>query len=905
MDNFVKSFIKDNKPQVEKYKKYFKENDWSIPVLNKDTEGNISTSKYYYVKDVKVKQKGAYVLLHEGKESEYKIQAKIVKTIVDRLKHFHSVVESDIGKSKSVDNMVDKMVDLIECHLKRVDNYIRNSDSLELKQTSDSSEKTEKDFQSEDIEFDNLLYGDKSDISDKINKLDLNQDKEHSLLELHGNSKAPLAMRDAVEAEYPHIKEYVETLGIDFDSPPKNEMLIHVKNPPVWNPDKHYFEQDKKTLQFYVDEFKKLRRGIKLGSVFISPWMYSHLNVFKTDIPTEVEELDGSFSSKDVIMNPPLRDNEWFIIQDNFVKAKKLDEMLFLCATRRAAKTTLISSLLQWTALDKGGELVVAGGSAKDLGQIEKNFKKTMLHSNPAFYYPNITNDWSKMVRLGVKKKNQKNINPCFLAVINLDSGADKKSEILAGFTPNAFVLDEAMKSPFKTQLDGAKPSFDSPYGKRLVPILSGTGSANEELTEDAHLMLKKPESYNIHVMDWKALERNIPEKYITWKRRDFGTYIPAQMSSKTGMVKREIGLAEYLGIEETKAIKPMKIMVTQWDKSIDIILKDREAIKDDKKSLNKEKAYYPIDPEEIFLSGKENPFPKEALIRHKERIIEEGNVGKNVELFFNEKTQKVEYDLTSKEVADFPYAGGFHDSPVTIYEDPLPNAPFEFCIVGLDDYKQEEASSDSVGSFVVIRRDTEKVVATYHSRPDPHGKLHEQGKLLCELYNGPVFMENADMGFKEFTDRLEVTDEYILKSVDFLGDVNYDANQRRQYGWQPTTKNKAYIFNIMFKILTKKEDYEDLEGKIRTRYKFERLINDVRLLDEMINYRPGGNFDGLTALMSAYGYDYYLTVTGQAPDKPMTEEEKKRKKQMLDKKKTNSRKRGMFPESRRKGRLW
>ena len=246
MDNFVKSFIKDNKPQVEKYKKYFKENDWSIPVLNKDTEGNISTSKYYYVKDVKVKQKGAYVLLHEGKESEYKIQAKIVKTIVDRLKHFHSVVESDIGKSKSVDNMVDKMVDLIECHLKRVDNYIRNSDSLELKQTSDSSEKTEKDFQSEDIEFDNLLYGDKSDISDKINKLDLNQDKEHSLLELHGNSKAPLAMRDAVEAEYPHIKEYVKTLGIDFDSPPKNEMLIHVKNPPVWNPDKHYFEQDKK-----------------------------------------------------------------------------------------------------------------------------------------------------------------------------------------------------------------------------------------------------------------------------------------------------------------------------------------------------------------------------------------------------------------------------------------------------------------------------------------------------------------------------------------------------------------------------------------------------------------------------------------------------------------------------------
>lgn len=904
MDSFVKNFIKDNKPQVEKYRKYFKDNHWGKPIIKRDSNGNIVSSKYYYVKDVRTKEAG---VLHEGKESEYKIQHKIVDTVLGRLKHFYSIVESDIGnpKQKSINNMVGIMVDLIKYHTNRVDRYIRHSNALQEKETTEEDTKTTKDYQSEEIKFDNLLYEDKAKILDSLNNLDLDKTKEHSLLELREGFVAPLAMRETIEAEFPHIKDYVSTLDIDWDSPPKNEMLIHIKNPPEWNPDKHYFEQDLKTLQFYVDEFKKIKNGIKLGKVFISPWMYCHLNVFKTDIPTKVENLDGTFSSEDKIMNPPLRDNEWFIIQDNYEEAKKLGEMLFIAATRRAAKTTLIASLIQWTSLAKGGELVVAGGSAKDLGQIEKNFKKTSLHCNPAFYYPNTTNDWTKRVTLGVKKKNQKTISSCFLAVINLDSGAESKSEILAGFTPNLFVLDEAMKSTFKDQLDGALPSFDSPHGKRLVPVLSGTGNANDALTVDAYKMLKHPKDYGVFNMPWEKLERNVPKNLITWKRRDFGTYIPAQMSAKTGMVKKEIPLAEYLNIKQTRALEPMTILVTDWENSLKLIEADREKIKNDKKSLTKEKAYYPIDPEEIFLSGKENPFPREAIMRHMDYLQEKGDVGKPVELYFNEQTGKVDWIDSRKEVAEFPFGGGFHDSPVTIFQEPLPNLPYQLCQAGLDDYKQEQADSESVGSWVIIRRDTEEVVATYHSRPDPHGKFHEQGKLLLELYNTSVFMENEDMDFKGYTDRLECTDEFILKSVDFLGDVNFDINQKRQYGWQPTTKNKSFLFGIMFKMVTKKETYEDSEGRVRERYQFERTIKDLRLLEEMANYKPDGNFDGLTALMSAYGYDFYLTVTGQAPEKPLTEEQKQKKKEELEKRRQKMSRRNLFPKERRRGRYW
>lgn len=1669
MSDFVNSFIKDNKPQIEKYKKYFKDNHWGKPVVEKDDNGRIKRSKYYYVKDIKVKDVGT---IHEGKEPEYKIQDKIVKTVLSRLKYFHSFVENDIGKSVKVDRMIKSMVDLIEYHTRRVDRYIRNSDSLEEKDEVEGSEKTKKDYQSEEINFDNELYKDRATINDGLEKLDLEQKKEKSLLELKDDAKAPLAMREKIEEEFLHIREYVKTLGIDFTSPPKNEMFVNIKNPPEWDVNKHYFEQEKKTLQFYVDEFKKIKNGIKLNGVHISGWLYTHLNVFKAPIPVEVlNELSGEKTIEDKIINPKLRDNEWFIIQQAYKKAAAENRMMFLCATRRAAKTTLIDSHLQWKALSGGKTLVVAGGSAKDLSHIEKGFKITMTNAHPAFYLPNISNDWSKSVKLGMKKKNQRDILVSTLDIYNLDGGTEGKSELLAGLTPDTFVLDECMKSPFKEQLDAALPAFEAHGKMRFVPMLAGcvckgtkvwnnkgelvniedlkqqegiigyngksfskepitwmkpptkkpsyritttgnyqiecsedhpllssiktnslyasfkradslkegdyiytlnkvnifgrnnerharlfgllvgdgynenTGSelytdddsiydwvksnysikivkefktntgntyrrlyikglknifentdipnktginkelpenwgsytkkalseliaglfdsdgslsiknekiryryrsisfkiidnlrfalskygihptitvstekqtiikgkvynrkpiyelsiaraedilifvknikllsehkklkienleelnkksttstikkisvnkegkgkyfenlknntglrrvsvkkieyigerdvynltagntntyiangfvthntgGNESLAQDATKILKDPVKYQVTEMDWDALEEKIPPQCITWKRRKFATFLPGQMSVVASDLREQTNLSEYLGVK-SKELEKIEIFVTDWEKSKERFEKRREEKKHDKKSLYKEKVYFPLDPEDILLSGDENPFPKEALRRHRDRLIEEGNIGKNVELFYDERIGQVTYELSNKEVAEFPFGGGFHDSPVTIYEDPLPNAPFELVVSGCllpgekvltekgeknvedvtledklinkegdyvdinslqtrykndeyvyslrvggscryttftkehpiyvsrpvyyktnlskgrvkkynfgkegfveakdiekgdwvkfpniyynkknefdiddlwnkhkeniesplykedfwlflgtflgdgwtqgkykvvfsfstqeelhiknieniiknifnknvykrkrkkaevielsfsckelnsflnenfseyalnknipewvkkvkdkfkynlicgylnsdgctmnhpkgnlytkfvsisqklledfqdilyslkivssitklrdeeyhtfsngytskvkkayqlvisqqgtlkihnnlrenitlkkpkilrevkkyrrgkesfmsddgmyiynkviditsnkytgyvynfdcdthtfvtknisthncDDYKQEQANSDSVGSFVLVRRDTGRVVASYHSRPDPHGKFHEQGKLLLELYNTPVFMENEDMGFKEYTDRQELTDEYILKSVDFLGDVNFDTNNKRQYGWQPTTKNKSFLFGVTSKIIDKKEEYEDSEGRVRQRYVFERTINDIRLLDEMINYKAGGNFDGLTALMSAYGYDFYLEVTGQAPQKPLTEEEKKKKQEMLIKRKERMTKRSLFPKSHRRGRYW
>ena len=900
MSDFIKSFEKKNRPQFQKYSKYFKDTDWSVPVIERNEDGKIIFHKYYTVKDVKFGD-----TTFEGKEGEYRVQQKIAETILNRLKHFSLNTTPEERSGKKATSLINQMLKIINTHIKRIDDIMQSTSFTAGEGIEGDDKKTEKDYKSDEIAFDNLIYKDQTSLiegTDKIN-LETKKSEDTSGIQFLDNVKAPLSMHHVLVDLYPEIKKKVEAMGIDFESPPKNEMLIHIEDKPVWDEDKHYFEQDKKTLQFYVDEYKKIRRGITIDGVHISPWLYCHLNIFHTPIPVpKKNELTGEMGVEDVIMNPPLRDNEYYIIQDNYYEAKRQGTMMFLCATRRAAKTTLISSHLYHKLLEMKRVLVVAGGSAKDLGQIEANFKIAISKAHPAFAAPTISDDWTKDVKIGIKKKNQKDILIGELNVVNLNSGGAKSSERLAGFTPDAFVLDECMKQPFLDQLNAAKPAFDSPYGKRLVAILSGTGSSNDDLVKDAIQVLARPEEEGILPMNYEALERGVPEEGITWKRRKFGTFLPGQMSAKEGMVKIEKTLPEYLGIPPTKNLDRIKILVTDWIKAKDIIKSDRKKLEGNKKSLKKETVYYPMDPEEIFLSGKTNPFPHEEINKYIKELEETGDVGKKVILEYDSQGN-IQYELSDKEYAEYPYGGGFHDAPVTIFQDPLPEMPWEFCIVGLDDYKQEQADSDSLGSFVVLRRDTREVVASFHSRPDPHSKFHRQGYMLMQMYNCPVFMENADMDLKTYLDNLgyHVSDKYLLKAVTFLGDMTMDNNQRREYGWNPTTKNKSYLLGIAINFSKEEITSTNEEGNPITRLGFRR-IKDIRILKDMANFRPDGNYDALTAFMSALAYDYYLTVNYGAPVL-LSPEQKAEKERRLREWRANKKAVSIFPSS--KTRSW
>jgi hypothetical protein len=67
--------------------------------------------------------------------------------------------------------------------------------------------------------------------------------------------------------------------------------------------------------------------------------------------------------------------------------------------------------------------------------------------------------------------------------------------------------------------------------------------------------------------MNWDALERGIDKEDIKWTRRKFGTFAPAAMSAKDGMLKIKSNLAKYLGRPESEELAKIEIMLTDWKK--------------------------------------------------------------------------------------------------------------------------------------------------------------------------------------------------------------------------------------------------------------------------------------------------------------------------------------------------
>ena len=829
MSDFLDNYIKKNRPFFKKQFKYLTDNDWTL----RENYKTYSRSK----KD----EESLIVTDYRALNEEFKLQAQLVDGVLDRVKYLVNKVKSE-HKNPKFKRFYKFCLEIVEFHTERIDTYTISADL-------DAIPKGER---GDEMEFQSICFKHFTKITDMINSFEIiDEEKSAGLVQFHASKIAPLSMHWELVKIFPAIEKELERKGIDFDSPPKNEFLINIENAPVWEVEKHYWEQDKDTLQFYIDEFKKIRYGVVIDGVKILPETYFQVNVFKAPIPTLLTNPNtGELYSEDIIQNPPLRDNEWFIIQDSYQRAKKESKMLFIAATRRAAKTTFNACHLCHGITIGKNKLVCAGGSSTDLGHVRDALLVHFQNVNPAFRIDRLGTDWEKGVIFGIKSKDNKDIPNSILKIANLDAGGNKKSEILAGFTPDAFILDEVMKIPFKSQLEGFKPALDSPYGKRCVAILTGT-AGNIELSKDGFSVLNYPDANDILQMDWEALERNVPEEAITWKRTKFGTFIPGQMSAKDGLVKITTTLDKYLGIRNAPNLAKIKINVTDWVKAKEIMTTDRKKKEGQREAFIKEKLYFPFNTEEMLMSTKVNPFPEDEARAHLAEIREAGRTGRKVDLTKDTSGQIVAKD-SEKELPVFPHQGGFHDSPVILFE-PLPKEkpPRGLYVASLDDYKQEQASSDSLGCFIIYKRQSgndimgDRIVAIYTSRPNPHSKFHRVGHMLLEAFNAECLMENEDMEFKIYLDGIHQTEQWLIPSFNIAGDITLKQNQRRMYGISPNG-NKSTIINKVVNYCKEPRQYVDEEGNHREVLGIH-LIEDEMLLEEIINYKEGDNFDRIT----------------------------------------------------------
>lgn len=839
MSEYVDSYIEKYKPALLKTEKYIKDNDWTL------------------LGGIIIPEKGK---AYNPKQDEFLVQDQSILILIDRLKFFAKKASAQ-HRLPQFKKYVKHVMKVVNIHMNRIDNYI-NGFSLEEIATND--------LKLEEMDFHNTLQKKYNTIDDAVESLDIKfGDEGVNVIEFFSDVKAPLSMHKVLISipEYADIiQKELDYRKIDFDTPPKNEMLIYMDNVPKWDTNLHYWQQEASVLQFYVDEFKKIKSGINIDGIYISGWAYYHINIYIAPIPVNTwNETKQKFFSQDVKMNPPLRDSDYMIFENRDRLEDSEYKLLFLACSRRVAKTTTEASMLSHAATLGEETLLCAGASTKDLEQLAKNFKIDNLNKNSAFRVFNVTNDWSKKVELGIKTKGNKTILLSTLHIINTDSGNNK--EIFAGFSPtNIVVIDEAMKSNFLEALEGLMPALvGSNGGIRARVILSGT-AGTEALSADGVKALNDPETYSIMPMQWDILERGVDPEYMTWeedKLRPFGAFIPGQC--RVDMPKIESNLADYLGKPESEELRKIKIKITDWKAAKEKIEIERESVTRDKVKLHKTIIYAPTKPSEITMSGKMNRLPVAEAKAHKQYLLETGLWDRRFELI-RDTEGNIKQVPSKKPLADFPHKGGIVDAPFLIFEDiPKEKPKFGMYSGGFDDYASEDSDTSSLASFYVKKNTvigdpfSNKIVASITFRPEKHSEVWEKWLLLMEAYNlnQTAFGENFNYGIKDFLDKRQLSEKYLAPSLDFTASFNIPNNGKRKTGWNPSTAKK-FVFDLFVDECNETFEIEQEDGSIRY-LKGVQLIDDLGLLEEIIMFSDNLNVDRITSACGAFSYAHYL----------------------------------------------
>lgn len=550
--------------------------------------------------------------------------------------------------------------------------------------------------------------------------------------------------------------------------------------------------------------------------------------------------------------------------------------------------TTIMSSLLQMNAtMTIGLSHSVVGFSDSDLSNIGEYCEYGLDHVHPFFRINRTKTDWSSGVTLGKRMSNGVRDVHAVISIANINMGRKTSTQKTAGLTPATAIFDEVGKGPIKKPYTAAMPSYDTPYGWRLSPILAGTGG-EVELSKDAQEMFSDPETYNLLVMDWDILNRRAM-KGKTWKERKWAMFVPGQMANSG--VKRTIGLGDYLGKPDDKKLNKIKIDATDFEASTNKLNEERKKLSTkDRVAYTSHTMFYPFTIDDCFLSSSQNLFPVEYAIKHKNDLLELGQYSGMLCDVFLESGNKLGTTKSNKQLAGFPFSGGVIDAPVQIFEMPQSNRFDDFIYVsGSDPYKQAKSDTPSLGAFYVFKRRVGirdpyayRIVASYVSRPSSIDQFCRTCEVLQKGYGAICLMENADQMYEQYLNRKSgMPASFFLFAGEAIANkyVKAGSRQNSKLGLYPTPGNQNLLFSCVVDYCWQDFviGYDDQTGLDIT-VKGIELIDDIALLDEIIQYKPGLNVDRIIAFGHALVLARYFDDNNYMPKSKIEEMNNARK---------------------------
>lgn len=550
--------------------------------------------------------------------------------------------------------------------------------------------------------------------------------------------------------------------------------------------------------------------------------------------------------------------------------------------------TTIMSSLLQMNAtMTIGLSHSVVGFSDSDLSNIGEYCEYGLDHVHPFFRINRTKTDWSSGVTLGKRMSNGVRDIHAIISIANINMGRKTSTQKTAGLTPATAIFDEVGKGPIKKPYTAAMPSYDTPYGWRLSPILAGTGG-EVELSKDAQEMFSDPDTYNLLVMDWDILNRRAM-KGKTWKERKWAMFVPGQMANSG--VKRTIGLGDYLGKPDDKKLNKIKIDATDFEASTNKLNEERKKLSTkDRVAYTSHTMFYPFTIDDCFLSSSQNLFPVEYAIKHKNDLLESGQYSGMLCDVFLESGNKLGTTKSNKQLAGFPFSGGVIDAPVQIFEMPQSNRFDDFIYVaGQDPYKQAKSDTPSLGSFYIFKRRVGirdpyayRIVASYVSRPSSIDQFCRTCEVLQKGYGAICLMENADQMYEQYLNRKSgMPASFFLFAGEAIANkyVKAGSRQNSKLGLYPTPGNQNLLFSCVVDYCWQDFviGYDDNTGLDIT-VKGIELIDDIALLDEIIQYKPGLNVDRIIAFGHALVLARYFDDNNYMPKSKIDEMNNARK---------------------------
>lgn len=550
--------------------------------------------------------------------------------------------------------------------------------------------------------------------------------------------------------------------------------------------------------------------------------------------------------------------------------------------------TTIMSSLLQMNAtMTIGLSHSVVGFSDSDLSNIGEYCEYGLDHVHPFFRINRTKTDWSSGVTLGKRMSNGVRDVHAIISIANINMGRKTSTQKTAGLTPATAIFDEVGKGPIKKPYTAAMPSYDTPYGWRLSPILAGTGG-EVELSKDAQEMFSDPDTYNLLVMDWDILNRRAM-KGKTWKERKWAMFVPGQMANSG--VKRTIGLGDYLGKSDDKKLNKIKIDATDFEASTNKLNEERKKLSTkDRVAYTSHTMFYPFTIDDCFLSSSQNLFPVEYAIKHKNDLLESGQYSGMLCDVFLESGNKLGTTKSNKQLAGFPFNGGILDAPVQIFEMPQSNNFSDYVYVaGLDAYKQAKSETASLGTFYIFKRRVGirdpyayRIVVSYAARPSSIDQFCRTCEVLQKGYGAICLMENADQMYEQYLNRKSgMPASFFLFAGEAIANkyVKAGSRQNSKLGLYPTPGNQNLLFSCVVDYCWQDFviGYDDQTGLDIT-VKGIELIDDIALLDEIIQYKPGLNVDRIIAFGHALVLARYFDDNNYMPKSKIEEMNNARK---------------------------